>query len=44
LLVYFCIIVGDPIIKRRKIAIPLTGLTPPHFYIWPKAGPGFPTP
>ena len=42
----------DPVIKRKglrssyqeeRVGIPLTGLTPPHFYACPKPGPEFPT-
>jgi hypothetical protein len=33
---YICIVIGDPIIKRERVGIPLTGLTPPPFCACPK--------
>jgi len=39
--VYICIAVGDQVIKRGR-GVPLNGLTPPHFYVCSKPGPGFP--
>ena len=43
LLFYICIAVGDPIIKRERVGIPVPGLTSPHFCVCPKPGHGFPT-
>ena len=40
--VYFCIAVGDLIIKTGMVGILLTSLTLPHFCACPKPGPGFP--
>ena len=45
-LFYIYIVIGDIIIredglKRRRVGIPLTGLTPPHFDAC--LNPGFPT-
>ena len=39
---YISIAIGDPITKRRRIEILLTGLTPPHLCACPKPGPRFP--
>jgi hypothetical protein len=41
---YICIVVGDPIIKKGRIVISLTVLTPLHFCVYPKPGPEFPMP
>ena len=41
-IVYICVAVGDPIMKRGRVGIPLTGLPLPHFCACPKPGPGFP--
>jgi hypothetical protein len=38
LLVYICIALGDPVIKRGRFGIPLTGLTLPHFCAGHKPG------
>jgi hypothetical protein len=37
-----CIAIGDPVIKRR-VGIPLSSITLPHFCACPKPGAGFPT-
>ena len=42
-LVYTCIAVGDPVIKKGWGTISLTSLTPPHCCACPKPGPGFAT-
>ena len=34
--IYFCTAIGDPIIKRERVGIPIIGLTPPHFCTFPK--------
>jgi len=39
--VYICIVVGNPVIKRGGLRIPLTGLTLPHLCVCPKSGPAF---
>jgi len=39
---YICIVSVDPVIKMRRVGIPLTGLTPPYVCSCPKPGPGFP--
>jgi hypothetical protein len=39
--VYLCIAVGDPLIKR--VEIPLTALTPTHYFACPTQRPRFPT-
>jgi len=44
LLVYACIVVGDPILKNGRVRIPSTGLTPPHVYSSPRPRHGFSTP
>ena len=31
-------------LPEGSVVIPLAGLTPPHFCVSPKLGPGFPTP
>ena len=28
---FICIAVGDPIIKKERVRVPLAGFTPPHF-------------
>jgi len=33
---YICIIVGDPVMKRGRVGIPLTRLTLPYFCDCPK--------
>jgi hypothetical protein len=43
LFVYICIAAGDPIVKKGRVGIPLTGLILPHFCNCPKPGPEFPT-
>ena len=35
----FVFYIGDPIVKRGRIGIQLTGLTLLHFYACPKTGP-----
>ena len=40
-MLYFCIIVGDPIIQRGS-KIPLPVFTHPYFYAFPMPEPGFP--
>ena len=40
---YISIVTGDPIIKRGRVGIQLTGLTLPHFCACTKPGLGFPT-
>jgi hypothetical protein len=40
---YISIVVGEPVIKRGRVGITLTGLTPPYLCACPKPGPGFPT-
>jgi hypothetical protein len=44
IIVYICIAVGDPIIKRERIGLPLTGLTLSHLCACPKPGPAFQMP
>ena len=44
LFVYICISIGYPVIKRRRVGIPLNGLTQPHFFACPKPGPWFQMP
>ena len=39
--VYLCTVVWEQVINMERVGIPLTGLTPPHFYASPKPGPGF---
>jgi hypothetical protein len=39
LLFIFVFYIGDPIVKRGRIGIQLTGLTLPHLYACPKTGP-----
>jgi hypothetical protein len=40
---YISIVVGEPVIKRGRVGITLTGLTPPYLCACSKPGPGFPT-
>jgi len=39
LFVYIYNVIGVTIIKRGRVSIPLTGLTPPHASAYPKPGP-----
>jgi hypothetical protein len=41
-LVYIFIAIGDPIMKRTRVVIPLSCLTQPHFCACLKPGPTFP--
>ena len=41
--VYICIVVGDPIIKRWRVRIPLVGLNPPYYSDGHKPGLELPT-
>ena len=41
-LIYICIVIGDPVIKRVRVGIPITRFKPPHFCACPKPGHGFP--
>ena len=38
-----CIVSVDPVIKMRRVGIPLTSLTPPYSHAYPRTGSGFPT-
>ena len=41
LFVYTCIAVGDPVIKKERVGVPLVCLTPPHVLACPNPESGF---